>query len=235
MQKQRIVIKISGACLKTGSDSVIDFNQILQLANQIKTISQKYLVSIILGGGNIWRGCNAKELDIDRNWADNMGMMATIINGLAFQSALSSLNVNSVVLSAIKCDKVVLEATTANIENAINNDQIMIFVAGTGFPYFTTDSCAAIKAAETKSNIILMGKNGVDGIYNKDPNLHSDAKFYDKITFSQALAENLKVMDKTALALCEENNIDLIVFNIDQKDAIVDVLNKKIKHTIVTK
>lgn len=235
MQKQRIVIKISGACLKTNNDSVIDFGQILQLANQIKVIRQKYLVSIILGGGNIWRGCNAKELNIDRNWADNMGMMATIINGLAFQSVLTSLGVNSVVLSAIKCDKVVLEATTSNIENAMNNDEVMIFVAGTGFPYFTTDSCAAIKAAETKSNIILMGKNGVDGIYNKDPNQHKDAKFYEHITFTQAIAENLKVMDKTALALCEENNIELVVFNIDQKNAIVDVLDKKIKHTIVSK
>ena len=111
----------------------------------------------------------------------------------------------------------------------------MIFVAGTGFPYFTTDSCAAIRAAETESSIILMGKNGVDGVYDSDPKINPNAQFYEHITFNMALTQNLKVMDATALALCQENNINLLVFNIDKPNAIVDVLEKKNKYTIVSK
>ncbi len=235
MRKQRIVIKISGACLKQNDSSIIDFIKINDLAEQIEKISKKYIVSIVLGGGNIWRGSIAKELDMDRNLADNMGMMATIINGLALENALNHLNVNTIVLSAIKCDKLVHESSANNIKKAIEKEQVMIFVAGTGFPYFTTDSCAAIRAAETESSIILRGKNGVDGVYDSDPKINPNAQFYEHITFNMALTQNLKVMDATALALCQENNINLLVFNIDKPNAIVDVLEKKNKYTIVSK
>ncbi|ACI60202.1 UMP kinase [Ureaplasma urealyticum] len=235
MSKQRIVIKISGACLRQDDNSIIDVNKINDLAKQIKEISKKYIVSIVLGGGNIWRGHIAKELGMNRNLADNMGMMATIINGLALENALNNYNVDAIVLSAIKCDKLVYESSANNIKKAIEKEQVMIFVGGTGFPYFTTDSCAAIKAAETESSIILMGKNGVDGVYDSDPKTNPNAQFYQHITFNMALTKNLKVMDATALALCQENDINLLVFNIDKPNAIVDVLEKKIKHTIVSK
>lgn len=234
ISKERIVIKISGASLKTSDQSVIDVNALNDLAQQIKLISKKYVVSIVLGGGNIWRGNTSKELNMNRNLSDNMGMLSTIINGLAFENALSNIGVDAVVLSAIKCDKLCQESSANNIKKAIQEEKVMIFVAGTGFPYFTTDSCAAIKAAETESSIILMGKNGVDGVYDSDPNKNPNAKFYDNVTFEEALSKNLKVMDATAFALCQENNINLLVFNIDQKNAIVDVLDKKIKYTLVS-
>ncbi|WP_031489145.1 UMP kinase [Ureaplasma canigenitalium] len=233
--KKRILIKISGASLKSEKDS-INATKLKQLANQIKQLKNDYLISIVFGGGNIFRGGNAKELNMNRSYADNMGMLATLINGLAFKTMLDGFNIESTVLSALRCDQLTTHTSLLSIEQAIKDDHVLIFVGGTGFPYFTTDTNAALKALETETKIILMGKNGVDGIYTKDPLKNKDAEFIPQITYHEAFINNkIKIMDQTALALCEENDLELIVFNIDKENAIVDVLNNKIRHTIVKK
>ncbi|MCV3728383.1 UMP kinase [Ureaplasma miroungigenitalium] len=231
--KKHILIKISGAALKTNDESILDVNKINDLANQIKILKKDYVISIVVGGGNIWRGKIANDLAMDRSMADNMGMLATMINGLSIANVLKNHEVESVVLSSIDTPAFLTYASTNSINQAIKNDQVMIFVGGTGFPFFSTDSCAAIRAAQTNCQLILMGKNGVDGVYSADPKTNPDAIFYENLTYQEALHKNLQVMDQTALALCQENKIETIVFNIDKTDSIIDVLNNKTKYTLI--
>ncbi|MCV3743638.1 UMP kinase [Ureaplasma sp. ES3154-GEN] len=231
--KKHILLKISGAALKTSDESILDVQKINDLASQIKILKTDYLISIVVGGGNIWRGNTADELKMDRSMSDNMGMLATMINGLSIANVLQNYGIDAVVLSSIDTPAFVVSANTKTINEAIKNDQVMIFVGGTGYPFFSTDSCAAIRAAQTKSELILMGKNGVDGVYSDDPKINSNAVFYDELTYHDALNKKLKVMDQTALALCQENKIQTIVFNIDQENAIVNVLNNNLKRTLM--
>ncbi len=230
--KERILIKISGASLKSNNE-IFDVKKISNLAYQINVLSQKYQISLVIGGGNIFRGNLAQSLNLDRNDADAMGMLSTMINGLILKNVFNNHKINVKLFSALKIDKIIDEYTSRSVNDALNNNNVCIFVGGVGLPFFTTDTGAALRAAETQSKIILMGKNGVDGVYDKDPLKHSDAKWFERLTYDEIISKSLDVIDQSALTLCWDNNISLLVFNINEENSLIRVMNKEIKATII--
>ena len=230
--KERILIKISGASLKSNNE-IFDVKKISNLAYQINVLSQKYQISLVIGGGNIFRGNLAQSLNLDRNDADAMGMLSTMINGLILKNVFNNHKINVKLFSALKIDKIIDEYTSRGVNEALNNNNVCIFVGGVGLPFFTTDTGAALRAAETQSKIILMGKNGVDGVYDKDPLKHSDAKWFEHLTYDEIISKSLDVIDQSALTLCWDNNISLLVFNINEENSLIRVMNKEIKATII--
>lgn len=230
--KERILIKISGASLKSNNE-IFDVKKISNLAYQINVLSQKYQISLVIGGGNIFRGNLAQSLNLDRNDADAMGMLSTMINGLILKNVFNNHKINVKLFSALKIDKIIDEYTSRSVNDALNNNNVCIFVGGVGLPFFTTDTGAALRAAETQSKIILMGKNGVDGVYDKDPLKHSDAKRFEHLTYDEIISKSLDVIDQSALTLCRDNNISLLVFNINEENSLIRVMNKEIKATII--
>ncbi len=230
--KERILIKISGASLKSNNE-IFDVKKISNLAYQINVLSQKYQISLVIGGGNIFRGNLAQSLNLDRNDADAMGMLSTMINGLILKNVFNNHKINVKLFSALKIDKIIDEYTSRSVNDALNNNDVCIFVGGVGLPFFTTDTGAALRAAETQSKIILMGKNGVDGVYDKDPLKHSDAKRFEHLTYDEIISKSLDVIDQSALTLCWDNNISLLVFNINEENSLIRVMNKEIKATII--
>lgn len=230
--KERILIKISGASLKSNKE-IFDVKKISNLAYQINVLSQKYQISLVIGGGNIFRGNLAQSLNLDRNDADAMGMLSTMINGLILKNVFNNHKINVNLFSALKIDKIIDEYTSRSVNDALNNNNVCIFVGGVGLPFFTTDTGAALRAAETQSKIILMGKNGVDGVYDKDPLKHSDAKRFEHLTYDEIISKSLDVIDQSALTLCWDNNISLLVFNINEENSLIRVMNKEIKATII--
>ncbi len=231
---KRVIIKMSGEALRGKSDFGIDPHIVLEYAEQIKEVKELGVeVGIVVGGGNIWRGKNAEELGMDRAQADYMGMLATVMNGLAIQDALEKLNVNVRVASALEvnqvCEPYIIRKADKNLKEGV----VMIFVGGTGSPYFSTDTAAALRAAELNAEVILMGKNGVKGVYNKDPKIFKDAIMYNELTHKLVLEQGLEIMDSTASSLCRDNNIDLIVFNIQEKGNLLGVVTGKKIGTIV--
>ncbi len=233
--KKRIIVKISGASLKTDETNIIDIKQINRIITQIKELTKEYAVGIVLGGGNIWRGNIAKEIGMDRAEADYMGMLATITNSIAVKNCMQNIGMKAKVFSALECDKLVDPYIRRNVLEALDDDYICIFAGGTGYPYFTTDTAAAIRAAEIGADLILMGKNGVDGVYSADPNKNKDAVFYDQLSYLDVISKNLQVMDSTALTLCENNNIKILVFNIEGNNNIIKAMDKKIRTTTISK
>ena len=227
-----ILIKISGASLKSNNE-IFDVKKISNLAYQINVLSQKYQISLVIGGGNIFRGNLAQSLNLDRNDADAMGMLSTMINGLILKNVFNNHKINVKLFSALKIDKIIDEYTSRSVNDALNNNNVCIFVGGVGLPFFTTDTGAALRAAETQSKIILMGKNGVDGVYDKDPLKHSDAKRFEHLTYDEIISKSLDVIDQSALTLCWDNNISLLVFNINEENSLIRVMNKEIKATII--
>ncbi len=232
--KKRILIKISGAYLK-GKDSNFDIKKIQNLALQIKELSKDYQIGIVVGGGNIFRGNIAHNFQLDHNIGDQIGMLATVMNGILLQDIFLKNNINSKVYSAIRIDNICNLYNFRNVNESLNNDVVCIFVSGTGSPFFTTDTGASLRACEINADIILMGKNGVDGVYDKDPLKHKDAIHYDKLTYKQVIEKDLKVMDLSSLVMCQENNISILVFNIDKEDCFIKSLNNKIKTTLINK
>lgn len=230
--KERILIKISGASLKSNNE-IFDVKKISNLAYQINVLSQKYQISLVIGGGNIFRGNLAQSLNLDCNDADAMGMLSTMINGLILKNVFNNHKINVKLFSALKIDKIIDEYTSRSVNDALNNNNVCIFVGGVGLPFFTTDTGAALRAAETQSKIILMGKNGVDGVYDKDPLKHSDAKRFEHLTYDEIISKSLDVIDQSALTLCWDNNISLLVFNINEENSLIRVMNKEIKATII--
>lgn len=231
--KKRLLIKISGASLKS-NDSIFDEQKIINLTKQISILSKEYQISLVIGGGNIFRGNLADKFGIDRSNADSMGMLATMINGILLENVFANNNVKCKLFSALKIDKIINEYTVRSVNDALNNDYVCIFVGGTGSPFFTTDTGAALRAAETKSNVILMGKNGVDGVYNKDPHKYKDAIRFDFLTYYEIVNQSLKVIDQSALTLCWDNDIDLLVFNINEEDCLLKAMNNQIKTTLIS-
>ena len=232
--KKRILIKISGASLKS-SDSVLDVSKIENLTKQISVLSKEYQISLVVGGGNIFRGTWSEEFQVNRNDADSMGMLSTMINGILLNNVFTKNNIKCKLFSALKVDKIIDEFTARDVNEALNNNYVCIFVAGTGSPYFTTDTGAALRAAETGSDMILMGKNGVDGVYNKDPLKYKDAVRFDFLTYEDIINQSLSVIDHSALTLCSDNNIDLLVFNINESDSLIKAMNKQIKTTLISR
>lgn len=233
MDKKTILIKISGASLKK-DHSVFDYEQINNLSLQIKKISKHYNIGIVIGGGNIFRGNLAKEFSMKRSDADYMGMLATIMNGMLLQNVLENNDVKVRLYSALEVHSVCEPYNIRKVNKAIKEGDVCIFVAGTGSPFVTTDTGAALRACQIGADFLLMGKNGVDGVYDCDPNKNKKAKRYDHLTYHDVIAKKLQVMDASALSLCEEQNIDIIVFNIDAKDSLIKALEDKIPRTVIS-
>lgn len=233
MNKELVILKISGASLK-GKNDIIDLDFLREIGRQIKVLSNNYKVAIVLGGGNIWRGNIAKEIGMQRYKADQMGMLATVMNSLALQSLLTNINVKSRIFSTIEMEKIADSYIIRNLEESLNNNEIAILSCGTGRPYFTTDTGVAVSAAELGASYIMMGKNNVDGVYDSDPNKNPNAKFYKHLTYSKAIELGLEVMDITAATICKQSNIKTIVFKMNEKNGILNAFENKSKFTLVS-
>ena len=226
MKYKRVLLKLSGEALmgKEKSSKVLDKDVLFNVANHVKClVDNNVQVCIVIGGGNIFRGRYCEELQIERASADYMGMVATIFNSLAFKASLDAINVESVVMSALSINKVCEPYYYLKAKRHLEKNKVVIFAAGTGNPYFSTDTCAALRASEMKVDVILMAKNGVEGVYDKDPRKYNDATKYDFITYNEILNKKLEVIDLSAINLCADNKINLIVFNMDKENAIIDV------------
>lgn len=233
---QRVLLKLSGEMLMEGQPFGINGVACQELAKALQSLHNTGIeIGIVIGGGNMFRGSNLKSLGIARSPADQMGMLATLINGIALQQALENLSCPAKVLTALDCPKVAEAYTWQNARQSLSEGKIVIFVGGTGNPYFTTDTAAAMRASEIHADILLKATK-VDGVYSKDPLKHSDAVKYTTLSFSQMLAEKLEVMDATAVALCRSNNIPIYVFNMSllKGGNVETVLTKQHLGTLVS-
>ncbi|MEA5092230.1 Uridylate kinase [bioreactor metagenome] len=226
----RVVLKLSGEALAGKKGYGIDPVVVDDIAGQIQEVLESGLdVAVVNGGGNIWRGLSGSSKGMDRATADYMGMLATIINSLALQDALENRGVATRVQTAIEMRQIAEPYIRRRAIRHLEKGRVVIFAAGTGNPYFSTDTTAALRAAEIEADAILMAKKGVDGVYDSDPAKNPDAKKYDKLDYIEVIQKNLGVMDSTAISLCMDNNIPIVVFNIDTKGNILQAaLGKKI-------
>jgi len=232
MKYNRILLKLSGEALVGDKKGGIDPEILIKYSNEIKKIYDKGVeIAIVIGGGNIYRGFN-NEYKIDRVQGDYMGMLATLINGLALQNTLENIGIPTRLQSAINVNKVAEPYIKRKALRHLDKKRIVIFSAGTGNPYFTTDSAAVLRAIEIEADVILKGTR-VDGIYNDDPNKNSDAFKFEKITFKEAISKGLKIMDTTAFTLSHENKLPIIVFDMNQEDNLLKVLNGENVGTLV--
>ena len=218
---KRIVLKISGEVLRGGkSGDPIDSATLERICTQIKQINDLGVeVCVVIGGGNIFRGLAGEKRGVDRTTGDYMGMLATVINGLALMDCLEKMGVTTRVQSAIPMNQVAEPFILRRAIRHLEKGRVVIFVAGTGNPYFSTDTTAALRASEMHADVIMKATK-VDGIYDKDPKKHADAVKYDQITFIDALRQRLNVMDSTAFSLCLDNNIPILVFDFNDAHAI---------------
>ena len=219
---QRIVLKVSGEALrKVGSFDNISPEIVLNMARSIKEIHALGVqVAVVVGGGNIWRGASASTRGMDRTMADYMGMLATIMNGIALQSTLEDIGVETRVQTAIEVKNVAEPYIVRQAVGHLEKGRVVIFVAGTGNPFFTTDTTAALRASEIKAQVILKATK-VDGIYTADPMKDPTATRYESITYTEALSKRLAVMDATAFSLCQDNKVPIIVFDMNQPNNIL--------------
>ncbi|AYF54799.1 UMP kinase [Clostridium botulinum C] len=230
---KRIMLKLSGEALSGEKGFGFDFDVTQRIAKEIKEIVDMGIeVGAVVGGGNIWRGRNGEEMD--RTTADYMGMLATCINALALQDSLENIGVNTRVQTAIEMKEVAEPFIRRRAMRHLEKKRVVIFAAGTGNPYFSTDTTAALRAAEIEADAILLAKK-VDGVYDKDPNKYDDAKKFDKLSYIQVLEKELQVMDSTATSLCMDNNIPIIVFGLDEPNNIKKVVMGEEIGTIVSK
>ncbi len=220
-KKKRLVIKLSGEAMSTEHKS-IDPLRVKDIAAEIKEAYDldQFEIGIIVGGGNIWRGKTASEMGMERSSADYMGMIATIMNALALQNALEALGVETRTMTSLNIPQVAEPYIRRKAISNLEKGMIVIFGGGTGNPFFTTDSTSALRAAEIGAKTILMAKNGTDGVYDLDPKFHSNAKKYTTLTHHEVLENRLEVMDSTAAALCKDNEIEIIVFDMNIKGNI---------------
>lgn len=218
---KRVVLKLSGEALAGEKGFGIDPHVVDALAAQIQKVTESGLeVAIVNGGGNIWRGLSGSSKGMDRATADYMGMLATVINSLALQDALENRGVATRVQTAIEMRQVAEPYIRRKAIRHMEKERVVIFAAGTGNPYFSTDTTAALRAAEIEADAILMAKKGVDGVYDSDPAKNPDAKKFDRLNYLDVIQKKLAVMDSTAISLCMDNNIPILVFNIDGEDNI---------------
>jgi uridylate kinase len=231
---KRIVLKLSGEALRErGARENISPQIVREIAQRIKEVKDLGVqTSVVIGGGNIWRGLSASHRGMDRTTADYMGMLATVINGLALQSALVQAGVETRVQTAIEMKNVAEPFILGRAIRHLELGRVVIFVAGTGNPYFSTDTTAALRASEIRADIILKATK-VDGIYDRDPNTDSNAQRFDRLTFSEALTQRLQVMDSTAFSLCMDNRIPIVVFDMNKPSNFTDIVLGKKVGTIV--
>ena len=224
MRYQRILLKLSGESLMGGQQYGIDAKRLEQYASEIKTVIDRDIeVAIVIGGGNIFRGLSGASQGMDRVQGDHMGMLATVINGLALQSALENQGVETRLQTAIKIDEVAEPFIRRRAMRHLEKGRVVIFGGGTGNPYFTTDSAAVLRAIEIKADVILKGTR-VDGIYSADPEKDKSAIRYDKISFQDVLSKGLKVMDTTAFTLSQENELPIVVFDMNKDGNLLKVV-----------
>jgi uridylate kinase len=222
---KRVILKLSGEALAGQQGYGIDSGMINSIAQQVKEVVDLQVeVAIVVGGGNIWRGIAGSAKGIDRATADYMGMLATVMNSLALQDALETIGVPTRVQSSITMQQVAEPYIRRRAIRHLEKGRVVIFAAGTGNPYFSTDTTAALRAAEIEAEVILMAKNKVDGVYTADPFKDASAKKYETLTYMEVLNNNLGVMDSTASSLCMDNNIPLIVFSITESGNIKRVV-----------
>jgi uridylate kinase len=214
---RRLLIKLSGGQLAGGKDFGINPTVIAQTAAQVREVHELGVqICVVVGGGNIIRGISAADEGMDRAIADYMGMMASVINALALQDALEKQGLDTRVQSAIEIKTVAEGYIRRRAIRHLEKGRVVVFAGGTGNPYFTTDTAAVLRAAEVQAEIILMAKQGIDGVYDADPKTHPDAKRYSQLSYEEALVKNLRVMDQTALALCRENQLPIVVFDMEE-------------------
>lgn len=232
---QRVLLKLSGEALSANGNN-FDPDILQDLATDIKEIHELGVdVAIVVGGGNFIRGKTASKIGIERVQADYMGMLATVINALAIQGALEKAGVPTRVQTAIDMPKVAEPFIVRRALRHLEKGRVVIFGGGTGSPYFSTDTTAALRASEMKADVILMAKNGVDGVYSADPKLDTNAIKYDKITYMELLQQGLQVMDATATSMCMDNEIDLVVFNMNERGNIKRAILQEEFGTVIRK
>ncbi len=220
----RILLKLSGEALMGEGEYGIDPVTVARMAQEVKAAKDSGLqICLVIGGGNIFRGMAGAAQGMDRAQADYMGMLATVMNALAMQNALEQLGVNTRVQSAIQMDTVCEPVIRRRAERHLEKGRVVIFAAGVGSPYFTTDSGAALRAAEMKCDALFKGTS-VDGVYNADPKQDASAVRYDTVSYDKVLQDNLKVMDASAVALCRDNHIPIVVFSIREQGNLARVL-----------
>ena len=231
---KRVLLKLSGEALSSNGE--IFSREILEdLSRQIKDIVEMGIeVAIVVGGGNFVRGKMAEELNIDRSQVDNMGMLGTVINALAIQGSLEMMGVDTRVQTAVEMTKVAEPYIPRRAIRHLEKGRVVVFGAGTGSAFFSTDTAAALRASEIHADVILMCKNGVDGVYDADPKIDKNAEKFETLTYMDVLQKRLQVMDATATSMCMDNNIDLIVFNMNEKDNIIKAVKGESNGTIVT-
>ncbi|WP_026882304.1 UMP kinase [Clostridium akagii] len=233
MKYKRIMLKLSGEALAGENGYGIDFDVAKKIAYQIKQIVDMGIeVGAVVGGGNIWRGRQGQGMD--RTTADYMGMLATCINAMALQDSLESIGVYTRVQTAIEMKQIAEPFIRRRAMRHLEKGRVVIFGAGTGNPYFSTDTTAALRAAEIEADVILLAKK-VDGVYDKDPHKYSDAVKFDKLTYMEVLEKGLQVMDSTATSLCMDNEIPILVFGLDDPENILKAVSGEKIGTLVSK
>lgn len=222
---KRVMLKISGEALMGDQGFGLNPKVIERVATEVKSIHDMGVeICMVIGGGNIFRGLQGSAQGMERTTADYMGMLATVMNALAMQSALEEKGVFTRVISAIRMDEVAEPYIRRRAVRHLEKKRVCIFAAGTGNPYFTTDTAATLRANEMACEALFMGKNGVDGVYDKDPSTNDDAIRYDDVTYDEVLQKNLRVMDASAIALARENNLPIIVFGLDEPGGLSGIL-----------
>ena len=234
---KKIVLKISGESLADRANgSILDISILNSYAKVIKKLVEDGVqVSIVVGAGNIWRGKIAETMGMDRATGDYMGMLGTIMNSLAIQNILEQNGVKTRVMTSLPIDAVAEPYIRRKAIHHLDKGYVVIFGGGTGNPFFSTDTAASLRASEIGAEVILMAKNGVAGVYSADPKTNKNAVLYDKITYLDVIQQQLKVMDTTAVSLCMENDIDLVVFNMSDPENLIRVINGEKIGTIIRK
>ncbi len=231
---KRIILKLSGEALAGQKGSGIDYKVLKDIAKQIDEVNKFNVeIAVVVGGGNIWRGANADERGMDRATADYMGMLATVINALALQDALESIGVDTRVQSAIDMQQVAEPYIRRRAIRHLEKGRVVIFAGGTGNPYFTTDTTAALRAAEIEAEVILLAKGKVDAVYDMDPLLNPEATKFTEMSYIDVINKGLGVMDSTAASLCMDNMITLVVFGLNKSGNIKKVIMGEKLGTIV--
>lgn len=232
---KRVLLKLSGEAL-SGKEKNFDPEVLKSLATEIKEAQQLGVeIAIVVGGGNFIRGKTVADIGIDRVQGDYMGMLATIINALAIQSALEGVGVDTRVQTSIEMEKVAEPFIQRRAIRHLEKGRVVIFGGGTGSPYFSTDTTAALRASEIKADVILMAKNGVDGVYSADPKKDPSATKFEHLTYMDLLNKGLAVMDSTATSMCMDNNMELMVFNMNERGNIVKAMKGEKIGTIINK
>ncbi len=229
LKYKRILLKISGEALLGEQQFGIDQKPVQKIANEIKKAKDLGAeIAVVVGGGNIFRGMkNSAKLGMDQASGDYVGMLATVMNAIALQSALTQIGVQCRVQSAIAMNQIAEPYIRHRAIRHLEKDRVVIFAAGTGNPFFTTDTASALRASEINAEAMLMAKNGVDGVYTDDPRTNPNATKIDNMTYDEIIKNELKVMDTSACALCKQNNIPIVVFDFEQEDGICKILNNQ--------